>query len=304
MKKIFILAAAAFALTACDQNDDNPALSSAPVQIFASIGESAPSRAVDNEWAEGDKIGITLVTAGDRVMHCNMEYTTDAKSNAFTGNDMYFYRPMILTAYYPFAGSEGTAPEVFEVTTGADMQTAEMQATYDFLWDQQSDYEVVDARPQVNFSFEHKMSKVTLTLNAGNDVTDLSKVVAYQIEGLVLDGTFDPATGVAKIKDESESAVLKMDMADGVTSGTALTPLILFPQTPEGNVTLRIFSNELDNEELLQQYSCTLSFGNGSLEPGKNYIYTITVSKTGLKVNAGITNWDDEDMESNASSSD
>lgn len=55
MKKIFIIAAAAIALAACDKNEDNPATSPVAAKIYATIGESVTSRVVDQKWNAGDR---------------------------------------------------------------------------------------------------------------------------------------------------------------------------------------------------------------------------------------------------------
>lgn len=311
MKKIYILAAATLALVACDKTEDNPAPSSVEARIFATIGESTISRASDNKWSEGDRIGIT-VTVGDNFQpHVNMLYTTDNGDGAFTGNPIYFYKPMVLTAYYPFTGVEKSAPDIIEAITDAGSQTGEKQPEIDFLWARETEYHVVDNKPEVHFQFAHKMSKVTLIFENANEVDgfDVGDIVSYQIEGLVLDGSFDPATGDCSAKSDADAKTLEIDV-EGVRNGKPLPSLIIFPQNPgKDKVKLHIYSDEINDSGLLQHYSCLLNFKGdeteGVIEPGKNYLYTVSIGKAGMTVNkASITNWTDEDCTDEAVSED
>lgn len=281
MKKIFLLAAATLAMVACN-NDDNYNNVDDPVavHITATIGGSAVTRASETSWTNGDEIGITMVGK-----YANIKYTYAAESDGFAGTTMYFKNkrdPETLTAYYPFTGSIGTPPALIETSTTVDLQTSEEQPKFDFLYAKKEN--VTGSEPNVNLTFSHKMSKLTLTFKNG-DGMDVSNIKSYTIDGLVLEGTFNTATGVCAAKADVAAAPLCISMAEGtVKNEVALPSLILFPQTP-GKVTLKI----TDSGE--QEYACVLNFGDGGIVSGNNYQYTIKVSKTGLSVNFGIEEW-------------
>lgn len=294
MKRIYLIAAATLALVSCDKNEENIVLSSEVAQICATIGETLSTRAADSKWANGDRIGITTNVMNDtkQPLQVNMKYTTDGGVN-FTGNPIYFYNPMEVTAYYPFSGTEGTASGSITIDTRAANQTDENRPGIDFLWDKQTKIHVVDNKPQIHFSFTHKMSKLTLTFENGDGV-NVSKIVSYRIEGLVMDGTFDTETGDCVVTEAAAPEPLSIDLSKGtVTSGENVAPLILIPQKLDaGNVKLSIKTDEIDNPDDLQEYTCNLSFGNGELKPGYNYEYKIKVSKTGLEIEkTNITDW-------------
>ncbi|MDE6002485.1 MAG: fimbrillin family protein [Prevotella sp.] len=288
MKKIFLLAAAVMALAACN-NADNDVDGPVAAKVTATIGQSALTRASETLWANGDKIGITM---GDR--YTNVPYTT-AGNGVFTGDTMYFKNktePVTLTAYYPFAGTKGTAPGLIEASTIADNQTTDKQPGFDFLYARKEN--VTGSEPNVNFTFSHRMSKLTLIFKNGNNGTDVGKLTSYQIDGLVLDGTFDTTTGVCAANNVAPES-LSMTTT-GVESGKQLPSLIVFPQATAGKtVTLKIKDNEN------QDYACTLNFGDDGIVSGNNYQFAITVNKTGLIVNTStITDWNKQESSADA----
>ena len=283
MKQYILLAAAALSLAACDSEDNNID-DQQPIEahISATIGEEVSTRACETKWYNGDRIGVTM---GD--LYANIQYTTDNGDGKFTGSSMYFRNKqdkLTVSAYYPFTGTEGTAPDIIETSTGIDRQTKEEQPKIDFLYARLDD--VTGSAPNINFAFKHQMSKLTLIFKNGNDGTDVSKINSYRIDGLVLDGTFNPATGECAAKNTSATS---LEMTPTVEDNVELPYLILFPQSV-GKVTMRITDSEN------QEYSCELKFTDNRLVSGNNYVYTIVVKKTALNVEQyAITKWTDEE---------
>ncbi|MDE6287325.1 MAG: fimbrillin family protein [Muribaculaceae bacterium] len=286
MKKIFLFAAATFALTAC--NNDNYVDEPVVAQVTASIENSAESRTSNNRWSAGDKIGITM---GDK--YVNMEYTTVAGNGTFTGATMYFNNKtdkVKFSAYYPFTGTSGVSPEPVTFSTTADKQTEAQQAAFDFLYATVSD--VTGANPHVQFSFAHMMSKITLIFMNGNGA-DVSKIESYSIEGLALEGTFNTQSGVCAVNEDATAKTISMTPGN-VQNNVALTSLIVFPQTTNG-VKLKISDSEGQN------YECKLNFEGNRLASGNNYQFTVTVNKSGLTVNeSSITDWNTKPTNANA----
>lgn len=291
MKKVFLLAAAAMALAACN-NADNDVDGPVAAQITATIGKSALTRASDAKWAKDDKIGITM---GDR--YTNMAYTTESGNGKFTGATMYFKNktePVTLTAYYPFTGTEGSAPSSMEASTTVDNQTPDKQPEFDFLYAKKEN--VTGSEPNVNLTFSHQMCKLTLTFKNGNTGTNVSKIVSYTLEGLVHDGTFNPVTGACAAKEGVDAVPVTMNPVS-VENEKALPSLLLFPQTVN-KLTLKI----KDSED--QDYTCELKFADNRLVSGNNYLFTITVKKAGLAVNSSIADWKPQELGSDAVSDD
>lgn len=312
MKKIFFLAIATFALMSCN-NEENYVSDPVAAKVTATIGESNLTRVSDSEWAAGDEIGISSIVGSVAGPYTNVKYTTGGNGK-FTGTALYFYSPMTLIAYYPFTGDETTPPGidgVIEANTRADNQDQKKQPKINFLWDSKTSVDKKDfsaAHPNVDFVFAHKMSKVSFIFQDSKPVfheetglkiadgVDVSNMVSYKINNLVLEGTFNTNTGVCAVKAGAPTEPLSINV-NNVKHNTAVFPVILFPQTLSGgSAMLDVYTDELNSQENLQHYKCNLSFSNGEIKPGYHYIYTIQVTKIGLIVGQmTVEPWKEED---------
>lgn len=279
MKKIIILSAIGFALTACSNDADEPATASLndprAAAFSAQIGETA-SRAAGTQWAAGDAIGISGMS-GTKT-YTNVPFTTASGDGNFAPvSDPIFYQTtdeVTFTAYYPYAGRLGA-----DGVITASVADQSNQSEFDFLWAQAvGSY----AAPNVRFTFAHRMSRLALTFTNGNDV-DLS-AMSYSIDGLVLDGSFDTATGEAKALDGAASTTLPIAAMTESAKETASSSLIVFPQT----ASTIVINATVDG----QPYRCNLAVGE--LKPGYSYNVSISVKKTGMTVSGcTITDWTD-----------
>lgn len=277
MKKYILLAAAAISITACN-TEDNYIDEPVAAHISATIGESTLARAHDVTWDANDCIGISMSGR-----YTNYKYTTENGDGVFSGATIYFknkQEPVTISAYYPYTGTEGQAPDVFEVSTKVDRQTPDLQSEFDFLYAVKEN--VTGSEPDVHLAFSHMMSKLTLVFKKGNDGTDVSRITSCVISGLVLEGTFNPVTGACAANIATAEP---LELTPEVVDGKALPSLILLPQ-PVEKVMMKI----TDNQD--QEYSCELKFDGNRLESGNNYLFTIRVNKTGLNIEKyAITNW-------------
>ena len=307
MKKIFLFAITSLVIASCDNNIENQFSNDNAAKVTATIGQSVTSRAEDNIWYEGDEIGIHSIIETLRGPFVNLKYTTPDGDGIFTGDTpIFFYKPMVLAAYYPYTGTEGVAPGsdgIIHADTKIDKQSAEFQSKIDFLWDSRKDKEDFSAgNPNVKFVFSHKMSKLTFTFLKSEPTydnnheimangVDVGDMVSYEIEGLGLVGTFDTYTGVCSI-DEEKEARSKLTVSfpkKTVVHEQAMPSLIVFPQKqPDGgNFTLRVTTDELGTDNSgkplpAQHYKCVLPFSDKEIKPGCHYKFTIQVTKVGL----------------------
>lgn len=283
MKRYIILAALATALAACSGDHDAPAGDSAEREavVTARIGRAASSRASESTWHPGDRIGISGSSGSRTYANCSHITADGSGSFAPEGQAGIFIQDKTtarFTAYHPFAGEEGVMPAAIAGNTRADMQTAATQPAIDWLWaETTADY----ADPRLDFGFTHRMSRLSLTLVSG-EATDVTSITGYTLGGLSMEGSFDPSTGTARATGQPEALSI-----NGLTvaSGKALPSLILYPQTPAGDVTVSMTLGG-------STYSCALPLP--ALTAGKDYRFTITVGKTGLTIGQStIAEWAD-----------
>lgn len=327
MKKIYFIAAAALLMAGCDRSDDAQPASPVALQVSATIGESSLTRARDSSWDKDDCIGITAIVGNEEAPYVNSfinhKYTTDG-DNKFNGKTIYYYNPMVISAYYPFMGDEGKEPGNISANTLAANQTSDKQPLIDFLFAEGVLNIKGSKGPEINFNFSHKMSKITLIFENADDNTvndntvddkpvdrnpaDVSKIRSYRIDGLKMAGKFNTANGDCKANaDAADSESLVINLSEVPESGEAVPSLILFPQEfGDNEVKLTISSDELKNKDYLQNYSCILKFQGNMLESGNNYQFTIKVTKTGISVNQSTINpWNtivhDEDLPAESS---
>lgn len=290
MKKYILLAAAAIAMAGCT-NDENLIDEPVAAQISATIGGSAVSRVNGNLWTNGDQIGITMGTK-----YTNMKYSTNG-GGTFTGTPMYFNNKtdaVTISAYYPFTGTEGSNPGEITVTN-----TASSQANCDFLYAEPIN--VTGSNPDVELKFSHRMSKLTLTFINGDGMDD-AYITSCTIGGLVLEGTFNPTTGVCKASETAAARSIDVTLPTPGYNNNVGTSHIVFPQTLQDKLTLKIQDSKNQN------YACDLEIGGNTLLAGNDYQFTIKVNKTGLTVGEpSIANWTEikgEDGEAKSDDSD
>ncbi len=297
-KSVWAIMGSVLFLMACnnDELDNRPVAA----QITADIEQSVATRTTVGSqggtiWESGDEIGITTSGNGEKE-YTNIRYTATTQDGKFEGDPIYFQdatATVTFTAYYPFNGNEGTASGILENETNAENQDAtgehSKQSQIDYLWDETTGS---NGQPNIDFSFKHCMSQITLIFQDGLD-TEVSKIKAYSIDGLVLEGIFNTANGEAKSKD-TEAKEVSFNNIAAPTSKEALPSLIFYPQEVT-DVTLKI---TLDG----QPYSCQLDFSKftpaDKLEAGNNYTFTITVNKTGMTVNtSNIEPWNNDNQD-------
>lgn len=302
MRQNLLLAAAVLALAACNNDDAaTPSDGEAALQVNAAISGTA-TRASGTSWAQGDRIGIS--TSGDtKTDYANMPYRYAGAGFEADGDKIYFQsddETVTFNAYYPFGGAAGTPAGIVEAATRTDMQAVDKQPAIDFLYAKGATAD--KDHPSADFTgdaaFHHRMSQLTLAFEEGDDMTFAGHLTAYSLDGLVLEGGFDTATGTAQAKAGGgpETLVIRLP-ADLAATGKKYTaaPIILFPQDiADGKIVLEVTADG-------EPYHATLTLpdadGDGTkdtaLKPGYNYLFPVTVSKTGLTVGkADIKDWE------------
>ena len=286
--RLFAFAALALSLAAC--TNDNEVTDNGPVaaRINAEISDAVATRASGTTWDNGDRIGVTDI--GNDTQYGNVPFIL--KNGKFEAEEKVIYIEDVKThtfrAYYPYNAAGGT----LAATTDATAQ--QNQPAIDFLFASGATGD--KNSPVVSFtdktdkggadnSFHHRMSRITLTFEAGDGVDfSMIKPERYTLDGLILTGTFNTADGIATADDGAQTGELTMELADGNLTSS----VILFPQTAA--------SLPLTVNYRSQNYHATLTVPEGALQAGNNYTYTVKVRNKGLEVSeATIAKWNDID---------
>ena len=279
--RLFAFAALGIALTAC--TNDNEMTDNGPVAavINAEISDAVATRASGTTWADKDEIGVSE----NRYGYTNVRYRRANGKFEPAGSIIFFEDNASTTfsAYYPYDSNGGT------LTATTDGEAQKNQPKIDFLY--ATGATASTHNPEVNFtdgtkaggkdcSFHHCMSQITLTFEAGDGVSfSAIQPESYTLSELVLTGSFDTTTGIAKTDEKAQAADLEMPISSTLTSS-----VILFPQA-KASIGLTVVFNGND-------YNATLTVPDGELKAGNNYTYTVTVRNKGLSIaSAEITDW-------------
>ena len=308
-KIIFMATLAAAVLTACN-NDENNVIDTGSSQatFTAAIDGQVNTRAFDQTWEAGDAIGISG-TSGSTT-YTNVRYVTTGGNGDFTvgtpGNEIYYQddNSVTFTAYYPWANLAADA-----TTITADTRAQASQSDFDFLWSRQTGSK---ASPNVQFIFAHKMAKLVLTIQKGNDVSyqEVQDAV-LSLGGFKYSGTFNVTDGTTSTADDlatgwtfagnTSETGYNAPFVPNATAESVSYTLILFPQE---------FSSPLPITATLtgmQSFSATLDFTAANVDAGdtdaknewvagRQYNLSVTLHKTGITVNGStIQGWEEAD---------
>lgn len=307
-KTIFMATLAASVLTACN-NDENNVIDtgSSKATFTAAIDGQVNTRAYDQVWEANDAIGISG-TSGSTT-YTNVQYVTTGGNGNFTvgtsGNEIYYQddNAVTFTAYYPW---KNLAAGVTTIT--ADTRAQASQSDFDFLWSQQTGSKAI---PNVQFLFAHKMAKLVLTIQKGNDVSyqEVQNAV-LSLRGFKNNGTFDVTNGTATATGDnlttdwtfagnSTETGYNAPLSKDATAETVSYTLILFPQE---FITALPITATLTG---MQSFSATLDFTEANRYAkddnpknewvaGRQYNLSVTLHKTDITVNGcTIQGWDE-----------
>lgn len=290
MKKNMIFAAiAALALTACSNDDEIKVGGDNAILLTSSLNVAETRAATDIQTSAFDAdetvdVYITENNGGNNptTYPQPIEYTTGA-GGALTVGTQYYYptsgNGVNIYALYPATAETG---KLF--TIAEDQSIDANYKASDLMYGKPVANPVSPSANAVNIQFTHLLSKVTINLIAGANVTSLdgAKVELLGVKpSTTLTAGIDGHSITAASGDATPITV--MTATETVTSGSA----IIVPQTlPE--MFLQV---TLDGATLTGK----LSTGAPTLVAGNAYTYDITVNMRGgaLEIEGSITPWGD-----------
>jgi hypothetical protein len=153
-----------------------------------------------------------------------------------------------------------------------------------------SDGVIKDKDANVDLTFDHVLSKVTVNIIPGEGFADGDISAGSPVVKLVeflQKGTVDISNGT--VSNPSDSQTFAPTQLTTPNTGAELSyQALILPQTKgsaESKVTLVKIT--LGGVEYEAQYEGVFKF-----EPGKNHVLDITLAKTALKLSAAIAEWE------------
>ena len=293
MKNMYVLAAIiimTFAACSDEKQESNNPLDY-PAEIHGTIKDrsGAESRTTDIAWVNGDLIGVTtaagisdlsFVVTEDR----NVKYAYNSGTDMFEvisdegeDNNIYFKGPYVMkmTAYYPYTGKRGELAGVINSATTADKQTAGTRSEIDYLFAEGGGSQ---KQTKVNFLFTHRMCQLVLSFKAGEGVN--LNDITYNLKGIVLEGTFNTATGEASCKEKTEPSNISLHIEKATEMHSSL---ILFPQKLLSTTVLEVVMGG-------KTYAATF---DADVDMKSGYIYTFNVTLAPQAMTIGPANIED-----------
>jgi hypothetical protein len=288
--KTLLFAVAAMTLAACS-NDNEATGTATALTVNANIEGVVNTRATATAFESGDAIGITVTSTGNTKGE-NVKYvwsaTNSDNSSKFVASATPIYyndkNDVAFSAYYPYTSSVSASAPSITVST-ADQSK---QAEFDYLFGSSTGKMALSNSTAITFS--HKMAKLTFTFVAGTGASSDTNFAAnlgetsgsnkvYQIDNLVLEGTFNALTGVAAKASDKDAATLSPIITSASSSA------IILPQTPAKSLKLTVAYKGVS-------YTAYAAIPTNGFEAGNNYTYEVKVNMTSLTISsATITNW-------------
>lgn len=260
MKKQFFLGLSALALLASCSNDHEGLkgnLYDGYLHVNGTINE-IKTRATDQNFSDGDEIGVTGGT------YTNVQYTFNSNAFASTSGIKVTADGASFTAYYPYDSTLSGDEIEFRVADETDNTPVE---GVDFMF---ADSQTASAdEPEVNFSFSHKMSQISLTIVDKTTDSELSgKKGSITISDVATTGKFNVTNGTVT-PDDTDGKVIVSD----VTPGTAAT--VILPSYATANsdaVKVVVAIND-------KTYTGTVT---PAFAAGTRYVYTLNITDSAV----------------------
>ncbi|MFI3267610.1 MAG: fimbrillin family protein [Rikenellaceae bacterium] len=289
MKKTIFAALALVALASCSK--ENSSTSTSTDQVAATFSSAAITRVANNEWESGDVIGVTMTKNGSTDLadgdYYNVSYTVNAAGVTGTFSPTPVTAPDVAEViYFPV---DGSAVDFYAYCPYATLDANDDLAV-DVSTQSFSDIDIVAAKasaktkaaPTVTFTgteaFEHQLSKITITLVAGDGITSLAGVTTI-IKGQYTTAKYNLYTSVISSRGDIAD-ITAVTATDGSTAEAILIP------TDEIDGSSIVFT--LDGDSYIWDTS------DIEFEQGSEHNYEITVTKTALIVTgATINDWNE-----------
>lgn len=282
------LCAAAFLTTGCsNENEAATPENDGRVALQVNSGIDVQSRAHDDTWEADDAIGIYMLKDGT-IEASNSKYTTEADgtNGAFApaADNQTIYFPVNgetrdFIAYYPYRELVQDNIYPVDVTTQTSQKDIDLMGAGKVTGKDKN-------HPAVAFTFTHKLVKLALTIQP-----DGTSLTAEELEGLTVTltnqqtkATYNVVTGDPVTISESEPATITLLT---VADGTKAEGIVL----PNEDTQDMLLEFKLKDSSDTFHWAIKEAPKSQKFAAGSKYLYTITLSRTGIEVTSTVTDW-------------
>ena len=307
MKKNYFLAAiiaSAIAGVSCirDTGTTAPADQRAAVQFSSNIlTTDSGSRASDNSWGELDVIGIYMFeenTLNVVETRENIPYVTETggTTGSFKPQSTVIYFPdngdkVRFMAYYPYKSVVTDDLDVFKVDVSDQSDQPAIDLLYSFHTDARYDKKSPDRK--VSLVFTHQLTKVYVNVKAGEGLTndDLTDV-AVSFAGLDTKADFALASGALSNASAPQAIALKPAAAPQNYAAGFESIVLPTATVPAAQIVFDLNNGNEGSGVASDKFTWDL---DKALAPHTKYTFNATISRSGIVVEATITDWIDTD---------
>lgn len=276
-KLLSIWAIAALLFASCNTDDIIICNETPMVQFSGAIGNQSVSKAAGATWNAGDAIGIFMQEAGGTSIAINMQHTTTGSSafKAVAGNEMYYPvdgSAVSFIAYYPYKPAVTSLGNI-----DVDVSSQTNQPAIDLLWSNNATGYSKTNTEAVSLNFSHMLSKLVINATAHESVGATLSGMKVIIKGMNTRNTFNLATGALG------TASTKVDITPRtIADGSAYDAIILPEAYNAGGVTVEF---GVGADTFIWEVPAI------TFAAGKEYIYDIMLTRTGVQVTGTINGW-------------
>ncbi len=241
------------------------------------ITSGIATRAVDQNWEEGDAIGVYMTEKGSTTEYigkANTQYSTTSTTTeadfSVVSPDVPLYYPQSgnvdIMAYYPYVSDVTVSAYAVKVTTQSPSKDIDLMIA--------TESDVKKSNDKIALTFDHKLSKVVITLTPAEDggltISDL-KDMTVVLSGTKAEATYNLNATTTPISfGENEAADITLATAV-VGEESAVITAIVIPQTATPKFTFTLNSGS-------DKYDVTAS--EIEFVGGSEHNYSIQITKT------------------------
>ena len=296
-KWLLLAAVSVLLLASCSKDDKSVNEDPQAVRFVGGIDDQAAaaslmSRAAGTAWNKDDAIGIFMVNHGTTTVAGdagNKEFTTPAGDGIFSagpGDEIYYPqdgRKVDFIAYYPHKASG-------ELTGTIPVSTADQsrQTEFDMMWTKANGtggngYDKTSART-VPLEFRHCLAKLTMNCKAAanTEITSFDGMTVT-IKGMNTAAVFVVNNG--SVSQPSMPGDIIARKAATATGYLASYDAIIVPDSYTAADAVAVVFTTASGD------SYVWNVGAMTFAPGNDYIFTVTLTRTGVQVEGTIIPW-------------